>query len=478
MGHIVGDCRDQGMLFPMRLDELVEPEHMVRVIDSWVVQLDMGQLGFAKAQVAKTGRPPYDPADLLKLYLYGYLSQVRSSRRLERECKRNIEVMWLLKRLAPDFKTIAEFRRINTVGLVAVCAGFVQFARTQRLITGDVVAIDGTKIRAVASRRTVMGQIALKEEGIQLAQSITEYMQQMDKADQTEEPGECNAQALQKTLLTLRKRHTNIQKQVQQMLESGKTHIVTTEADARLLKSAQGYTIVGYNLQTAVDSKHSLIVHHAVCQDANDSRQLHPMAVQTKEVLKQTQLTVVADAGYSNGSQLADCERQNITPYLPVQRAINKKSTDNMFSKSDFTFDEGRDCYTCPEGEVLQRKQKLNKEHLIIYATKTATTCAQCPLKSQCAPGTQRFISRHFEEAVLDRVKQRTADRPDMMQLRRKTVEHPFGTLKEHILGNGRLLMRGISGARSELSLAVLAYNFKRVTNILGTSSMLHAMRG
>lgn len=477
MGRIVGDNRDQAMLFPMRLDELVETDHLVRVIDVWASQLDMNQLGFAKAQAAHTGRPSYDPADLLKLYLYGYLSQVRSSRRLERECKRNIEVMWLLKRLAPDFKTIAEFRRINTAGLIAVCAGFVQFARAQRLIAGEIVAIDGTKIRAVASNRAVLRPAQLKEEETQLAQSIAQYMQRMDDADQSEVSDEPKRQAVRQTLSALREQHGRLQQQARQLQESGKTHLVSTEPEARLLKSGQG-NVVGYNLQTAVDAAHGLIVHHTVCQDANDNRQLLPMAVQTKEILEQDHLTVVADAGYSNGSQLADCEKHGITPYVPVQRAINNQGDGNLYSKGDFSFNEAQDCYVCPAGEVLQRKQIHNKDRLVIYATKEAVTCAQCAQKPRCAAGSRRFISRHIEEAVLERIQRRTADRPDMMRLRRATVEHPFGTLKERILGNGRLLMRGISGARSELSLAALAYNFKRVGNILGTTRMLQAVRG
>lgn len=478
MGHVVGDNRDQGMLFPMRLDELVEPEHMVRVIDGWVNQLDMIRLAFAKAEVAKTGRPPYDPADLLKLYLYGYLSQVRSSRRLERECKRNIEVMWLLKRLAPDFKTIAEFRRINTASLVAVCAGFVQFARAQRLIVGDVVAIDGTKIRAVASKRAVVRAAQMREEETQLAQSIAQYMQQMDEIDQIEVTDEADRSSLQQTLSTLRERHDHIQEQVQQMVESGKAHLVSTEPDARLLKSGQGQAMVGYNLQSAVDSEHGLIVHHAVCQDGNDIHQLLPMAVQAKAVLEQDHLTIVADGGYSNGSQLAECEANHITPYVPVKRAVNNQGSGNLYGKGDFPFDEARNCYICPAGEVLKRKQVQNADRLIIYAARDAMTCVRCAHKPRCTEGSQRFISKHLDEATLERVQRRTVERPDMMRLRRATVEHPFGTLKERILVNGRLLMRGIDGARSELSLAVLAYNFKRVTNILGTSLMLQAIRG
>lgn len=477
MGRIVGDNRDQAMLFPMRLDELVEPDHLVRVIDIWVSQLDMNQLGFAKAQAAHTGRPSYDPADLLRLYLYGYLSQVRSSRRLERECKRNIEVMWLLKRLAPDFKTIAEFRRINTTGLIAVCAGFVQFARAQRLITGEIVAIDGTKIRAVASNRAVLRPAQLKEEQAHLAQTVAQYIQRLDEADQTEVADEVNRQSVRQALSSLKAQQGHIRKQLQQLQESGKTHLVGTEPDARL-KSGQGQAIVGYNLQSAVDAEHGLIVHHAVCQDANDIHQLLPMAVQAKAVLEQDHLAIVADGGYSNGSQLAECEANCITPYVPVKRAVNNQSVGNLYDKSDFRFDKAGDCYICPAGKVLKRKQVQSKDRLIIYAAKDAMTCVRCEHKPRCTEGSQRFISRHLDEAVLERVQRRTTDRPDMMRLRRATVEHPFGTLKERILGNGRLLMRGIGGARSELSLAVLAYNFKRVGNILGTTHMLQAVRG
>jgi hypothetical protein len=352
----------------------------------------------------------------------------------------------------------------------------VQFARAQRLITGEIVAIDGTKIRAVASNRAVLRPGQLQEEEMQLSRAIAQYMQRMDEIDQTEASDEAGRQSVQQTLSSLRAQQGQIRQQIQLLQESGKTHLVSTEPDARLLKSGQG-NVVGYNLQSAVDAEHGLIVHHAVCQDANDNRQLLPMAVKTKDILEQDHLTVVADAGYSNGSQLADCEANGITPYVPVQRSMNNQGDGHLYDKGVFSFDAARDCYVCPAGRMLQRKQIQNKYRQIIYAAKDAITCAQCTHKPRCTAGSQRFISRHFEETVLARTQRRTADQPGMMKLRRATVEHPFGTLKERILGNGRLLMRGIGGARSELSLVVLAYNFKRVINILGTAHLLQAVR-
>jgi hypothetical protein len=401
------------------------------------------------------------------------LSQVRSSRRLERECKRNVEVMWLLRRLAPDFKTIAEFRRTNTDALVAVCAAFVQFARAQRLITGDIVAIDGSKIKAVASKRAVVSLAHLKEQEAALNERIHHYMRQLDEADQTETPVQTNAKAVRDTLSVLSKRRHAVQQQAAQLAQSGQSHTVTTEPEARLMRAGGGPSIVGYNLQTAVDSEHSLIVHHQLCQERNDLQQLWPVASQAKAVLQKDALTVVADAGYSNGAHIDACEQAGITVFVPVQRARNPGG-DSLYTKSDFNYDAGRDLYVCPAETLLHRKQVSTKDRMIIYAPRDEEVCQQCTQKSACTKGGRRYISRHFDEEALNRTQLRTAAHPEMMHLRRCTVEHPFGTIKERILGNARLLMRGLKGAKAELSLAVLAYNFKRVNNILGTANMRH----
>lgn len=471
MGFVQGESRSQGALFPVSLDELIPEEHLVRVIDLWVERVDVARLGFAKAQPKGTGRPPYDPADLLKLYLYGYLNQIRSSRKLERESHRNIEVLWLLKRLTPDFKTIANFRRENGAAFSAACRAFVSFCRGERLICGELVAIDGSKFLAVASKRRVVSRKKLERQVATLDADIARYLAELEAADATESseavPDVC---VLRETLARLKDKRDDVATAAALMTEMGIAHHVQGEAEARLMKTAQGPTRVAYNVQSVVDAEHGLILHHEVTQEASDNRQLAPMAEAAKAVLDQEMLTVVADCGYSNGEQLASCSQAGITAFVPPNRAINSQGDGHFFQKSDFTFDAEQDCYRCPAGEALQRKQVMNQDRLTIYTT---TACPECPLKSRCTQARQRFVSRHFDEEAFAQAQARCTSHPEMMKRRREIVEHPFGNLKERIFGNARFLLRGLGGVSGEMALAVLTYNFKRVTNILGIPALL-----
>lgn len=471
MGFVQGESRSQGALFPVSLDELIPEDHLVRVIDLWVDRVDVARLGFAKAEPKGTGRPPYDPADLLKLYLYGYLNQIRSSRKLERESHRNIEVLWLLKRLTPDFKTIANFRRENGAAFSAACRAFVGFCRGERLIRGELVAIDGSKFLAVASKRRVVSRKKLERQIAALDADIARYLAELEAADATES-GDTppDAHALRETLVRLKDKRDDVAMAAALMTEMGIDHHVQGEAEARLMKTAQGPSRVAYNLQSVVDAEHGLILHHEVTQDASDNRQLAPMAEAAKAVLEQGQLTVVADSGYSNGEQLVSCSEVGITAFVPPNRAINNQGDGHLFQKSDFTFDAEQDCYRCPAGETLQRKQVMNKDRLTIYTT---AACPECPLKCRCTQARQRFVSRHFDEVAFEQAQARCTSHPEMMKRRREIVEHPFGNLKERIFGNARFLLRGLGGGSSEMALAVLAYNFKRVTNILGVPALL-----
>lgn len=474
MGFVQGESRSQGALFPVALDELIPEDHLVRVIDLWVDRVDVARLGFAKAQPKGTGRPPYDPADLLKLYLYGYLNQIRSSRKLERESHRNLEVLWLLKRLTPDFKTIANFRRENGSAFSAACRAFVGFCRGERLIQGDLVAIDGSKFLAVASKRRVVNRKKLERQVATLDADIARYLAELEAADAAEQSeGVLDVRALRETLTRLKDKRDDAACAAALMAEMGIDHHVQGEAEARLMKTAQGPTRAAYNVQSAVDAEHGLILHHEVTQEANDTRQLAPMAQAAKAVVEQAHLTVVADAGYSNGEQLATCAEVGITAFVPPNRSTNNQGDGSFFQKSDFTFDAAQDCYRCPAGEALRRKQVMHKDRLLIYST---TACPACPLKSQCTQARQRYVSRHLDEEAFEQAQARCACEPEMMKRRREIVEHPFGNLKERIFGNARFLLRGLSGARGEMALAVLAYNFKRVTNILGIPALLARM--
>lgn len=471
MGHRSGESRQQSALFPVMLDELVGGESLVRVVDAWVSGLDMNKLEFGKAQPKVKGAPPYDPADLLKLYIWGYLSAIRSSRALERECHRNVECMWLLGRLAPDHKTIAEFRRCNTPGLVAACAAFVQFARASKLIAGTTVAIDGTKLRAVASYKAVKGTRELAAQAQRNAQEIAAYLKLLDTEDDQDRERSCKPDAVRQALAQLQAQREAIQQEVQELAASGRSARVQTEPQARVMRSLHGEP--GYNLQTAVETESHLIVHHEVTTDANDQRQLQPMAQAASQVL-QAPCSAVADAGYANGEQIAALDAQGITTYVAVNRGVN---THGLLDKAAFSYDAQQDRYTCPAGKLLARQKLSMHTKMVIYAAKPGD-CGSCSMKPACTKAAQRSITRHLNENALEANARRMQEQPEMMALRRQTVEHPFGSLKHQILGNARLLMRGVRGATAECSLAVLAYNLKRVFNMKGAPWMHQALQG
>lgn len=470
MGYIQGEVRGQGSLFPPSLEELVPEDHLVRVIEAYVARLDLQQLGFSKALPNKTGRPPYAPSDLLKLYLYGYFQRIRSSRRLEAECRRNIEVMWLLGRLSPDFKTIADFRKDNGAAFQATCRAFVQFCRQVGLISGQLVAIDGSKFQAVASQRKHLSLAKLKRQQARLEAQIARYLAELDEADRSEATEVVDRSAVKAALQQLENRHAD--NLTTQALMQGLEQFVVGEDEARLMRTHQGAK-VAYNVQSAVDGEHGLILHHALTQDGNDSQQLEPMAKAAQAVLEQAQLTVTADAGYSNGEQFQACDDAGITAYVPVNRGINNQGDDTpLFERDAFTYDAANDQYLCPAGKWLALKQVNGLQR--IYAVQG--DCSGCPLKLQCTQAKRRHVTRHAHEAAFARMQQRMQAQPEMMVRRRSIVEHPFGNLKQWILGNGRFLLRQLQGARTEMALAVNAYNLKRAINVLGARRLIELM--
>ena len=465
MSYIRGEDRHQGALFPVTLDELIPEDHLVRVIEAYVSSLDLATLGFARAQATVMGRPAYDPTDLLKLYLYGYLNQVRSSRRLERESQRNVEVMWLLGRLAPDFKTIADFRRDNGAAFVAACAHFVQFCRAEQLLGGAYVAVDGSKFQAVASKRKATTRAQLKRQQAKVAEKIAEYLEILEAADREEAPMNAASRGrVTETLTRLRQGKAKLDRLEAHLDEQGLKQHVEGEPEAKLMKTGQGRAVVGYNVQTAVDAQHGLIVHHDVTDEPADNCQLYPMAKAAKDILGAEQLTVLADAGYSNGEQFGQCDAEDIEARVPVQRAINNQSDGSLFDKTAFAYDPATDSFCCPAGQTLRRKQVYRSKRMIFYTT---AACGGCPLKAQCTKSKQRTVTRHFDEAAFERMTTRLEGHPEAMAQRRAIVEHPFGTLKCHIFGNGRLLLRGIRGARTEMALGILAYNLRRAINVM-----------
>jgi transposase len=440
MAYIQGKGRSQGTLFPVVLDDLVSADHMCRVIEAFVEQLDMNKLGFERAQPADTGRPGYDPRALLKLYLYGYLNQIRSSRRMEAECRRNVEVMWLLKRLYPDYKSISEFRRMHREAVTAAGAELVRFAKSVGLIRGEWIAVDGSKFRAVASIDTARERFQLQR-----------YLDSMEKMDAEQMPEFDNSS-------------------VQAALEKLRSH---PEPEVGFMVMGQ-HTQPAYNLQSAVDAEHALIIAHDVVLDAADNRSLEPMANAAKAVLGKENFHVVADAGYSNGEQAAKCEANGIMPCVPATRTRNLHGDRTFFQCDAFRYQPETDTYLCPGEKTLKRKARLKKDKSIIYLA-NAKDCGSCSLKKRCTASSARRVSRHMFEDVLTRMNERAT--AAAMRLRRSTVEHPFATVKYRIFGHPRLLLRGQAGARTELSLAVMAYNLKRMANVLGTGHLAKALQ-
>ncbi|EOG3624046.1 IS1182 family transposase [Pseudomonas putida] len=471
MAYIQGESRSQTSLFPVSLEELIPEDHLVRVIDLYVAKLDLGQLGFEKTQPKATGRPAYNPADQLKLYLYGYFQRIRSSRRLEAECQRNIEVMWLINRLKPDFKTIADFRKNNKAAFVTTCRAFVQFCRTAGLIAGDLVAIDGSKFQAVASARRHLNLNQLKRQDEKLDKRIAQYLADLDSTDKTEGEQVVDRTAIKAALAELEAKQQDNRSCQALMQSMGLEQFNTHESDARMMRTPKGAR-VAYNVQTAVDAEHCLILHHEVTQDGDDRKQLEPMAKAAKAELGQESLTVTADMGYSNGQQFQACEEAAITAYVPPNRTSNPGG-EALFERKDFTYDAEQDRYQCPAGQWLTLKQRYKGDRIYQAAI---SDCAGCALKAQCTTAKRRYVSRHAQEEAFERMAQRMQLHPEMMERRRSTVEHPFGNLKQWLFGNGRFLLRQLEGTRAEMALAVTAYNLKRAISVLGAKQMMQLM--
>ncbi|WP_035412698.1 IS1182 family transposase [Chromohalobacter israelensis] len=474
--YITGASREQLDLLPPSLDDLIPDDHLVRVIDLYVDSLDLDALGFERARPAATGRPGYHPADMLRLYLYGYLQQIRSSRRLERECQRNIELMWLLNRLTPDFKTIAEFRRKHPRAFRQLCRHFVRFCRDAGWLARREVAIDGSKFGAVASKKRVVSRQALVREEQALNARIDAWLEGLDETDHEEAhrdgPDDDQRRRSLERLKALRDQTRDSRERMERL---GIQHHVTGEPEARLMRSPQG-SRTAYNLQTAVDTDTHLIVHHETVQDGDDSRQLQPMAEATQTALERGDLSILADAGYSNGEQQQRCEERNLACHIPPRRTVNNQGGGQLYQADAFHYEPARDAYRCPADHWLPLKQRNASQKVLYYANPSA--CAGCRLKPRCTAGRWRTVTRHQYESAFETSRQRLTEDPKAMTRRRATVEHPFGTLKDTLMGNaGRLLVRGLDKARGEISLAVLAYNLKRLMRHIGAEALMTRLR-
>jgi transposase len=472
MAHVAGVSRHQSTLFPEVPDDLVRSDHPVRVIDAFVDMLEMSQLGFSRAEAEATGRPPYAPSDLLKLYVYGYMNQVRSSRRLEREAQRNLEVLWLINRVAPSFKTIADFRRDHAQAIVGVCRRFIEFCRTQALFGSELLAIDGTKIGAVASRKQVITPKSLARKSAALERRIAEHLATMDETDR-QEHAPAAAMDVAKALAALQERRAQLACQAEELARDKLSQLVLSERDAKLMRTPNHGHQVAYNAQIAVDGEHKLIAAFDLTNEGNDQRQLHPMAAQGKEALKAESITVVADTGYSNGEHGGRCEETQITAIVPRAQTVNKEG-EQYFSRDRFNYDAPSDSWQCPAGQRLTLGRTSYTEQKKEYWNSKA--CTGCALKSQCTKAAKRTIVRSFHEEARQAMHQRAIGDPKWMKLRRELAEHPFGTMK-WMMGYPRFLLRGLTKAKAELALGVLCYNLKRVINILGASQLLRILQ-
>ncbi|MCG3205559.1 MAG: IS1182 family transposase ISPa90 [Elusimicrobia bacterium] len=482
MNHIQGLSRDQILLFPEAIEDYVTDENPTRFLEAFVERLNLIEFGFKSAMVQSTGRPPYHPADLLKLYLYGYLYKVRSSRKLEREAQRNLELMWLIKKLTPDYKTIANFRKDNREALVLVCRQFTMICKELNLYGSELVAIDGSKFRAVNSGDRNFTVRVLQRKIQELDSRIEKYFKDMDEQDQQDSvvcstfryggTKDLTAEDLKKMIEILNTRKAFFEQTKAEMEDKGQMQRSLTDPDSRSMVFGKGCE-VGYNVQTVVDSKHHLIVDHEVTNDVTDQQQLSTMAIRAKETLGVEKLNVVADMGYYDGAQVKECENENILVYTAKPNtSANRKL--GLFPKDAFSYDKNKDSYTCPAGQTLTYSFTTNEAgRLTRYYTKAG--CGKCPLKSKCTRGDQRRITRWIHEDGLDRMRERVRKWPNIMKLRREIVEHPYGTMKRW-WDQGYFLMRGLPNVRGEMSLTVFSYNLKRAIKILGVPRLVAAV--
>ena len=470
---IQGEDRTQGTLLPGLLDDYVSDTNSVRVVDVFVDELDLAQLGFDGANPAATGRPAYHPAILLKIYIYGYLNRIQSSRRLEREAQRNVELMWLTNRLMPDFKTIANFRKDNGKAIRKVCRQFVELCQQLGLFTDALVAIDGSKFKAVNNRDRNFTSAKLQRRMQEIEDSIQRYLVALDTADRHEPAvAQARTERLQDKIEALKTQMRALKEVEVQLNETPDKQISLTDPDARSMKT-RGNGIVGYNVQTAVDAKHHLIVAHEVTNDGSDRGQLTAMAKQAREAMGTEELTAIADRGYYKGEDILASHEAGITVFVAKSSTSGAKA-EGRFDKDDFIYDAKCDEYRCPAGERLIRRCKTTTNELN-YHRYWSSNCKSCAMKPQCTTGQERRVTRWEHENILDVMQNRLDHSPDIMRIRRQTVEHPYGTIKLW-MGSAHFLTRTLDRVSTEMSLHVLAYNLKRVMKLMGAAALMEAI--
>jgi len=472
---IEGENRYQSTLFPERLDDYIAEDNAVRVVDAFVEKLDLLSLGFEGVQPSDTGRPGYHPAVLLKLYIYGYLNSIQSSRRLEREAQRNVELIWLTGRLMPVFKTIAGFRKDNRQAIRKVCLSFVEMCRELELFSAKLVAIDGSKFKAVNSRDKNFTWKSVRRRIKKTQANIDRYLAKLDAVDEEEpELREVTADELQQKIASMEAKMEELKAREIEVESHPDKQVSVTDEDARSMMKPGGGSVVGYNVQTAVDEKHHMIVSHEVTNATTDHQQLDKMAKQAKKVLRTKTLKVVADAGYYEGKAIAECYDEDITALVPKTDTSPAKS-EGRYSKADFRYDAMRNEYVCPAGERLSKRGESREKGKTLWVYRTGR-CRSCALKANCTTGAGRKIKRWEKEDVLDKAAAALKQERDAMRQRKALVEHPFGTLKQ-AMGATHFLTKRLPSVKAEMSLHILAYNMKRAINVLGTEKIINALQ-
>lgn len=471
---IKGETRSQLTLMPECLEDYIGSDNPVRVVDAFVEALDLTQMGF-EVVAASTGRPGYHPGLLLKIYIYGYLNRIQSSRRLERESARNVELMWLTGRLSPDFKTIADFRRDNGSAIRNVCRRFVALCRQLDLFSDATVAIDGSKFKAVNNRDKNFTPHKLAMRMKQIDESVERYLQELDSADRAQ-TGDAfqRSERIHEKLAKLNQQMAYLHEIEAQLEKQPDQQISLTDPDARsMATSGRGTGMVGYNVQAAVDAKHHLIVAHEVVNEGHDRRQLANMSLQAREAMGSSGLDVLADRGYFKGPEILQCVNAGITPWVPKTMTSDNKAK-GRFDKRDFVYLQADNVYVCPASERLPQRHSSLEDGMLIHCYYT-TACSGCAIKAQCTTGKERRVRRWEHEGVIDAMQHRMDSIPGKMKQRRCTVEHVFGTLKSW-MGATHFLTKRLPHVKTEMSLHVLAYNLRRVINLMGQEALISAL--
>lgn len=474
MQYIEGADRRQTILLPEVVDDYITEENPVRFIEAFVEGLDLRGLGFKHAELRETGRPPYNPSDLLKLYIYGYLNRVRSSRRLEGEAIRNVELMWLIRKLRPDFKTVADFRKDSRVAIRGVCREFTMMCKRMELFGGEIVAIDSSKFRAVNSKKRNFSEKKLARSIREIEEKIERYLDEMDENDFKEEGvKKPSKEDIEAAIERLKERRGKYKKLLKELKERGEKQVSLTDPDSRAMIKDH-HTEVSYNVQAVVDEKNKLIVEHEVTNEVNDKNQLSKMAKRAKGVMGVEKLEVLSDKGYYEGEEVVECEENGVETYVSEirKRGGSNKSGFTKYNCEDFKYDRERDVYICPAGSELRHRGR-NKRNGKVMKVYRSDDCSSCKSKKRC---TERALGRELlrweKEDILDMVRDRVKRNIEKMRMRQWLSEHPFGTIKR-AMDQGYMLLKGLDKVRAEFSLTVLAYNMKRVMNILGVKHLV-----